>query len=45
MLVAILQPLYGIETYEAATSYSDAKEFYDSTAKEGDYSEAPRHRE
>lgn len=36
MLVAILQPLCGAETYQAATSYTNAKEFYESTALYGE---------
>lgn len=33
LLMGLIQPLFSAETYEAATSYTNAKEFYESTAR------------
>lgn len=37
LFVSLIQPLCDTGIYQAATSYSNAKEFYSSTAQEGDY--------
>ncbi|MBQ6843306.1 MAG: InlB B-repeat-containing protein [Agathobacter sp.] len=36
MLITMLYPIYSIENYHAATSYTNAKEFYNSTALKGE---------
>ena len=37
MMIGMIQPLDNVETYQAATSYTNAKEFYESTQRKNVY--------